>query len=260
MMTDPWLSSRRLAVGEVGLIREPRKLELLVVAAVSRTEELLAVVPISDAVGDASEWDMAFPRELLGYAAIAEAWNHGWILPEQAFTTIAAVPASLMDGLRRLVKAAATSGKPPADLEVGPPILSAEDPRLLFQEEESERASRFWEPALVLAGAATLGELVRHRREELRLAETDLEAEIGQPGWASGLERDALDVRHVLPPVALAALFRRLEIGASRRLRRIARTTLEAQTPSFARHGGSGDDPGIEGYLDEFLSELSDDA
>jgi hypothetical protein len=122
----------------------------------------------------------------------------------------------------------------------------------LIQDEHAERAAAFWEPALALAGAATLGEVVRHRREEVHVDVL--------PSWLDSLERDELDLPRAVPSSSLADLVRQLGLGASRRLRQIARSTIEAQAPALAR-GKSRAETAAENerYLDELMAALEDE-
>ena len=53
----------------------------------------------------------------------------------------------------------------------------------MFQDAQAELAHSFWGPALALAGAETLGQLVHHRREELRIATGEIEWLSHPHGW-----------------------------------------------------------------------------
>jgi hypothetical protein len=148
-------------------------------------------------------------------------------------------------------------------------VLASEDPRLLFHDEEAERVHVYWEPTLALAGAASLGQLVAHRREELAIPVEQLESLSLQRGWLDELERDALDIVRALQPKVLAAVFEQLRLEWSRRLRRIAEMTLEANRQSagyrtgtsFARNrrgvAASSDEPSVGEYLDEVERHLT---
>lgn len=239
--------------------------ELLPAVVLADSEDAVTVAPVSDRVELATEWDLLVPVRVLGYEAITEVWNYGSILAEQLEEVLAELDPQTIEDLQSLARAAVTGGDPPADVRVGPPVLDDADPRLLFQDAEAERCRHFWEPALALAGALTLGQLVAHRRSELVVPVDELEALVG-PGGLARLERDELDVRRSLPPGSLAALMRRLHIGASRRLGRIAVYTLETQRTApggLALARGSdlpgsagGDVPAVHEYVDAFLQDL----
>ncbi len=262
VMTDvQGLQRAAVVAGSVVLLSDLESDELLVAVVRRASEEDLTVVPVSADVQFASEWDLLLPRDLLGYTAMAQVWNFGTVLPEQ----IADVAAVLRDDERRALDAlakAARTGEVPVGLPIGPATLDDADPRLLHQDAEAEAVRRFWAPALTLAGAETLGQLVHHRREELGVAVDELESVTTAGGWLSDLEDDRLELRSALPSSALAAVMRRLRIGASRRLGRIMLWTIEGQAPSFARkgqHGQEGDLPAAEEYIAAILRELEGD-
>ena len=92
---------------------------LLPVVVLTEGEDALTVVPLSPTVELASEWDLRLPETLLGYPVIAQVWNHGTVLPEQAIECVATVPIPDLDALQRLVRAASASANPPEGLHVG---------------------------------------------------------------------------------------------------------------------------------------------
>jgi hypothetical protein len=241
------------------LVGEPAGDELLPAIVRRVAEEVLTIVPISDDPHLATEWDLLLPRELLGYPAIAQVWNFGTVLPEQVVEVVTSLAATESDQLDRLATAVRTGGQPPADLPVGVPVLDDADPRLLDQEQAAELVRPFWGPALALAGAETLGQLVHHRREELGVTTDELESVADTRNWLEAFEGDHLDVRRTLGSSTLAALLRRLGVTASRRLGRIALWTVEAQHPSLARHAqphADDDVPSPKDYVAQMLDEL----
>ena len=142
--------------------------------------------------------------------------------------------------------------------------MSEQDPRLLFQDAEAEHRHAFWEPALALAGAATLGQLIRHRREELQLKPELLESASGVTGWVQDIESDTLPLPGGLSAVALAAAMRSLRVSASTRLARILRWTIEARSPATGTALARGaddtprdDDLDVHAYIQEFMDELA---
>jgi hypothetical protein len=236
-------------IGTAVVVADADGSELAPVIVVARTEEGLAVIPVSDDVHMGTDWDLFLPRQLLGYDALAMTWNHGVVLAEQVHDHIAQLSRELVTDLHRMMYAAARSGAPPEDVGSGAPVLSAADPRLLFQDEVAESLRAFWEPAMVLAGAATLGEVIRHRRLELGLPE-NFAKEIPD------LEHDRVYLQHAMPAKDLAAVLRRLRIRASARLALLTRMTLEMQAPALPRGAkATGGDSPAE-YVADLLREL----
>jgi hypothetical protein len=247
-----------LVPGAVALISTTVDDGLMPVIAVAPGDDTISVIPLSPAVQNATEWDLELPAEVLGYRAIAEVWNYGSILPEQCGELVATVTPEILEGLQTLFRAALSSDPVPNGLRVGPPVLDDDDPRLLAQDADADLAHSFWEPALALAGAATFGEFVRHRRLELDVAAAELETTSGANGWLADVEDDTLDLRQALPSHALVEVLRRLQVGASARLRAIVRSTLEGTSPQFARGRASAEPPPIDAdeYLDAVFAEL----
>ena len=257
------------AAGEVVLVAAPASDEYLPAVVAKVGDETVTVVPLSGEVEAASEWDLLLDQDVLGYQSMAEAWNFGTVLPEQVGERLVKLKAEDFEQLRQLLRAAATSGSVPEGVPVGVPIVGDDDPRLLFHDEEVERVHVFWEPTLALAGAATLAQLVAHRREELALAPEELESVslTAESGWLARFEEGELPIQRYLLPGALAALMARLQIGVSRRLIRIATWTLEeqAQSTGYAtgsalarkRLGSSSSEQTVSDYVDEFIRELA---
>lgn len=243
------------------LISDAARERLKAAVVLADTEEGLSVIPVSAEVGMASEWDLLLDASVFGYAALAQIWNYGTVLPEQVRERVAEVPTEVSDALRTLSRAARRGEPTPDGVPVGPPVLDDADPRLLFQDAEGEAMRVFWAPALELAGALTVGELVRHRRAELGLAIDEL-AEI-PAAWLDDLEHDRLYLPWALAPAKLATLMRRLRFGASRRLGRITRATVEVVQPALPR---GARDPILhetvepDQYVAAFLRELAGEA
>lgn len=251
-----------LVPGAVALISTTVDEGLMPVIAVAPGVDTISVIPLSPDVQNATEWDLELPAEILGYRAMAEVWNYGSILPEQCHELVATIPPEILEDLQTLFCAALSSDPVPNGLRVGPPVLDDGDPRLLAQDADADLAHAFWEPALALAGAATFGEFVRHRRLELDLAADELEMTSGANGWLADVEGDKLDLRQALPSHALVEVLRRLQVGASARLRAIVRSTLEGTSPLFARGGAGAELPPIDAdeYLDAVFAELEQSA
>lgn len=249
--------------GGVVLIASSASEELLTAIVLGESEDGLTVVPVSPNARHATEWDLILGEQVLGYPAVAQVWNHGLALPEQAIEQVASLPAPVLRDVRSLLRAAIESAAVPEGLEVGAPVLDQGDPRLLHQDEDARHVLAFWEPTLALAGSQTLGQLVRHRREDLNVSAESLEALAGTPNWLAAMEADTLDIPRTLPPGALAAAMRLLGVAASRRLARLARWTIEARAPAggaaLARNQparGEQDAPDVDAYIEQFIDEL----
>lgn len=256
-----FVEAKTVSSGSIALISEEQGDELMLAVVRRATDEGLVVVPISPDVHLATEWDLYLPAEPLGYRAIAQLWNFGSVLVEQMSEIVGELGPAQVRELDALAKAARESGEAPGDLNVGPTVIDDLDPRLLGQAESAEGARPFWEPALSIAGAETIGQLVAHRRQALGLRSNDLEASIGtDAGWLDELERDCLNVRETLTPKELASLMRRLRVQASRRLGRISLWTVEGSVPRLARggHDGPGADASAADYVQAMLTELDD--
>lgn len=216
---------RRPSTGDFGLLTTFDAQDNLVVfvAAVRNGEAI--VVPISDETRFATEWDLLIDEDVLGYPAMAEAWNHGVVLVEQLSEALLSAPPQFRSDIPALVEAT-KSNQLPSGLRVGAPVLSQEDPRLAFEEEEAEVARCYWYPRMLLAGVSTVGELVSRRQAELGLPDDDLEPLSDRSSWLN-------DVRHSRrlreDEHALVLLLRALQIRGSERLRTLLINTVEQQ-------------------------------
>ncbi|HMJ01168.1 MAG TPA: hypothetical protein VK488_15155 [Gaiellaceae bacterium] len=262
-------SADAVEAGAVVLLSSPDTDEYLPAVVAKVADDAVTIVPVSEHVELAAEWDFILDASVLGYEAMAEVWNFGSVLPEQVAEHVVTLRQEVLESLRQLLRAAVSSGEVPEGVPVGVPVLSGDDVRLLFHDEESERTHAYWEPTLALAGAANLAQLVAHRRSELALAAEELESvSLAERGWLERLEQGTLDIQRVLRPPALASLMRRLQIGASRRLARIAAWTLEeqSQTSEFATGAAlarkrvgtraSAGEESVADYVDAFMREL----
>lgn len=158
-----------VAEGAVVVASSPAAPGELLVAVVLDTEseaagiDGLIVVPLSTETQLATDADVVLGRAQtrLGYEVMAEIWNHGTLLREQLKEQRGGVDGSVWEKLAALYAAATgeleeeaeevqTIAVPVGD---GPPVIADDDPRLVFQDEEIERAQRFYLPAArLLAG------------------------------------------------------------------------------------------------------------
>jgi hypothetical protein len=142
--------------------------ELLVAIVLDTESEAAAtdgliVAPLSTETQLATDADVVLGRAetRLGYAVMAEIWNHGTLLREQleeqrggvegnAWERVAALYEAAIGEVEDEVEEAPITALPVGD---GVPIIADEDPRLVFQDEEVERAQRFYLPAARLLAA-----------------------------------------------------------------------------------------------------------
>lgn len=136
----------------------------------------LVVVPLSPETRLATDADIVLGAEQspLGYQVTAEVWNTGTILREQieeqrghlgdaAWARINALYSAAIGDLESEPEEAQPTATPMGD---GPPIVDDADPRLVFQDEEIERAQRFYTPAArLLAGDAAEAETETEERD-----------------------------------------------------------------------------------------------
>lgn len=216
---------RRPSIGDFGLVTtfdEPDNL-VVFVAAVRNGEAI--VVPISDETRFATEWDLLIDENVLGYPAMAEAWNHGVVLVEQLSEALLSAPPAVGSNILALVEAT-KSDRLPSGLPVGVPVLSQEDPRLAFEEEEAEAARGHWYPRMLLAEASSVGELISRRQEELGLPDEELESLSDRSSWLDDARHSRRLTEH---EDALVSLFRALRVGGSDRLCALLFDTVEQQ-------------------------------
>src|SRR5439155_16593470 len=147
--------------------------EYLVGALVDWDDDEAVVVPVSDEVRYATNWDLLLEEQLLGYRAMAEVWNHGTVLVEQLNEKIGEL-GDRGSALEAMYAAALEGARLPTALPVGPAVLSDIDPRNAFHDQEGERTAVYWQPANLLAGVASVFEVVRLQREELDISPAEL--------------------------------------------------------------------------------------
>lgn len=119
---------------------------LLLGAVTVAREDSLEIAPLTTATQKAAEWDLLLsPDESdLGYAAALEVWNHGTVGYDQVQESLGSIAAELNEMFLAIWDAVFVEESPPPEATVGPPVVGDDDPRLLFQAEEVERAQLFW--------------------------------------------------------------------------------------------------------------------
>jgi hypothetical protein len=259
-MSENPFSPRSANGGDVVLLKGAQSEELVPAVVRRPVDEALVVIPLSAGVERATEWDLLLPRDLLGYDAIAQVWGFGSVLEEQVDEVLTSLRDLELGQLNCLISAMREGKPPPKGVPVGPEVISDGDPRLLAQAEEAEWLHQLWEPALALAGAATLGQLVAHRRSAFELASDEIAlAGHDEIAWLEDLEADRLDIPNMLKPAELAELLVQLRIQASKRLGRITLWTIEAAAPGLARGAsGKGSATNAKGYVEEMLNWMED--
>ena len=215
---------RRPSVGDVGLVTTFDDSDNLVVFVAAVRSGEAVVVPISDETRFATEWDLLIDENVLGYPAMAEAWNHGVVFVEQLSEALLSAPPGVGEQIRALVEAT-KSDHVPSELPVGARVLSEDDPRLLFEEEEAENARRYWYPRMLLCDVATVGELVSRRQETLGLPDADLEQILGEAAALAALREDRLKL--VEHGDAVVHVLRTLRLRQYDRLRALLMASLD---------------------------------
>ncbi len=197
--------------GAVVVASSPEAPGELLLAVVLDTESDAAgtdgvvVAPLSTETELATDADIVLGRAQtrLGYDVMAEVWNHGTLLREQleeqrgvvednAWEKLAALYAAAIGELDDVAEEAQVTAAPVGD---GLPTIADEDSRLVFQDEELERAQRFYRPAARLlaadaveadaeareraAGALTAGALLTQWLNEQGYETTEYAREIG---------------------------------------------------------------------------------
>jgi hypothetical protein len=136
----------------------------------------LVVAPLSPETRLATDADIVLGADQtpLGYQVTAEVWNAGTILREQIEEQRGHLGDAAWERINALYSVAIgdLDGEPEeaqptaARMGDGPPILDDADPRLVFQDEEIERAQRFYAPAArLLAGDAAAAETKAEERD-----------------------------------------------------------------------------------------------
>lgn len=177
---------------------------LLVCVALSWEEEAepktAVVAPVAPEVENASDSDLILgPDEPLGYPAIVEVWNHGTLLGDQILERIGVLAEKTRHSLDAIYEAVLGCEASPTGVPVGVEIVSDDDPRAIFQEEESERARPFWQPAARLyadrsAEERSLGMMLCEWLAEQGYDERDYAKELGwRPSEVTELCNDAFD-------------------------------------------------------------------
>ena len=240
--------------GAVGLIGGAVDGGLLAVVAIAASDDAVSVVPLSSGVHDATEWDLGIAADVLGYAVIAEVWNYG-----TSSAAMLEVVATVTRGpSRRWISwsVALTGGRACRGSRSGR-RCSTMRPASAVPGERSRAGACVLGASAGAGRRGDVGELMRHRREELATRGGRAGGDIRERGWLEAVEEDSVDPRQALPPGAgkrAAAVADRRQ----QRLRAIMRSTLEGHSPQFARVLAPGESPTIDAdaYVDAIFDEL----
>ena len=136
------------APGELVALLGEGSAELLIAAVLTVGDEALQVAPLSTETWAAAEWDLHLASNdgPLGYATIAEVWNHGWVEASRLDESYGALKSGASEAMLALY-AGLRDGESPEGIATGPALISESDPRFLFQEAEGERARCYWSNA-----------------------------------------------------------------------------------------------------------------
>ncbi|MEX2105829.1 MAG: hypothetical protein WD810_02920 [Solirubrobacterales bacterium] len=173
-------------VGELVALRDGNGEGELMLAAVLATGDdgALQVAPLTRETSEAAEWDLILDPEdgPLGYAVIAEVWNHGRVNSAQLAESLGALEPVPRERLLALYEALRADGAGP-EVGTGPSLLAESDPRLLFQEAEGLRARRYWsdseDPALPAGEEAGFGPRLSDWLEGTGTDPSDLATDLG---------------------------------------------------------------------------------
>lgn len=148
--------------GEIVIASSPDAPETLLVCVVldpnvSSEPLTLEVAPLSTETTMASDFDVLLPQGgPLGYAALAEVWNHGTLTASQIDERLGLLPHALQAQIEELYYAMLDDLHTTNRVAAGVAVESDQDPRAEFQLAEADRAREFWKPAARLFSERTL--------------------------------------------------------------------------------------------------------
>jgi hypothetical protein len=189
------------------------------------------VIPLSVKPDEATEWDLLIPASVLGYRTIAQAKLAGTVATAQLQERLSSLPAPAMGQLTDLRDAAERQLPiPPANLNVGPWILSEADPRLEYRRSAADQLSSY----LTLADpdpSAEWGSFGAILVRGSRARGLSIEALTDEP-WAREIQEDKADLFNRVPPRKLARLIRDLRINWNDRVREALANAVRATLSS----------------------------
>jgi hypothetical protein len=130
---------------------------IAVIGAAPDAADRLVVAPVFGAPGVPTEHDLLLDTELLGYPAFADVANTGTILRGQLTEPLGQLSEPSAKLLSALYRAVLSDGPMPAPKEVGVPVTSSDDPRLLAADERRDALRQLWRAADELVDADDKG-------------------------------------------------------------------------------------------------------
>ena len=116
-----------------------------IVARSRRDPRLVVVVPISEAIEDATDLDLTVSTETLAYPALLAVWNHGWIYDDQLDAPVGALDEKSREEMTALYRWLVGGGERPVlETIAGPAIRDTDDARHHRRDEERERLQALW--------------------------------------------------------------------------------------------------------------------
>jgi transcriptional regulator with XRE-family HTH domain len=208
---DPRMEVKIGAVHTVGL--SDRDVFLLGMV-VDHDETQATVMPLSDEIRWAADWDVLLDADVLGYSTMVEAWNPIDVLVEQLVEQLAVIdqPGLFIE----LYDTALSGDEAQENLPDGPPIVDDDDPRLLFREHERDRVRPYGEPARVINMGESLGQVLQGVRNERGMTANDLATAAGlEMPVIQRLEDDREDLRAGISIKQFKALVAQLDLPVS---------------------------------------------
>lgn len=220
--------------------------EYLVCVVVDADEQEAVVAPIAETQAYTTNWDLMIEEAVLGYPAMAEVWNTGTILVEQAAEIVGKLTEPLAEALEQLYDAMLENHSPPEHLPIGSPVLAERDPRLVFQRQELDRVRAYWMPSSLLAGAESFEPILRRRAQQMGVGLEDLDGRLqdcvqDNPHWVTSLSRGDIDLCASVPVKAMSRLVIELKLPKARKTIGLIGATVhancrEASAPQAAVH------------------------
>jgi DNA-binding CsgD family transcriptional regulator len=204
---------------------------LLLAVITTVSDQKVQVVPLSVEPDEATEWDLLIPASILGYRTIAQAKLAGTASTAQLQERLSSLPAPVMDQLTDLRDAAKHQLPiPPANLNVGPWVLSEADPRLESRRSAADQLTSYLtltdpDPAAEWGSFGAI--LVRGSRAQGLSIET-----LTDEPWAQEIQEDKADLFNRVPPRKLARLIRGLRISWNDRVREVLANAVRATLTS----------------------------
>jgi hypothetical protein len=209
---------------------------LAVVLAASGDD--VAVIPLSEEVHNATEWDLLVPPDIMGYAVIAQIKLAGTITAGQLEQRLSSLPAASLNQLEQMSDAAEHSRSvPPEELPVGPWVLSEADKRLEVRRQHAQRLVDYLTPSYPDPTAEwhSFGSILTRSALATGIA---VETMVDKPADGRRLQHDEMDLLSELPARRLAALLVKLQVRWTERLRdALYQLAFDRYHPSVVVHG-----------------------